>query len=62
MPARRSFPPPKSVKKKLKDRKQRLEKLTSGQVAGQATKEVVEAMQAAILVSAVIVPVVVTST
>jgi len=41
-------------KKKLKERKQRLEKLTSGQLAGKATKEAVEAVQAAIVVCAVI--------
>ena len=40
-------------KKKLKERKRRLEKLTSGQLAGKATKEVVEAVQAAVLVCAV---------
>ncbi|MCP4571307.1 MAG: GPP34 family phosphoprotein [bacterium] len=44
-------------KKKLKERKQRLEKLTSGQVAGAATKEAVEAVQAAVMV-AVMVPVI----
>ena len=48
-------------KRKLKDRKRRLEKLTSGQVVGQATKEVVQAMQTAIMVSTVIVPVVISS-
>jgi Golgi phosphoprotein 3 len=47
-------------KKKLKERKKRLEKLTSGQLAGKATKEAVEAIQAAILVCA-IVPVVITT-
>jgi len=47
-------------KKKLKTRKQRLEKLTSGQVAGAATKEAVEAIQAAMMV-AVMVPVFVAS-
>lgn len=41
-------------KKKLKERKKRLEKLTSGQLAGKATKEAVEAIQAAILVCAVV--------
>jgi hypothetical protein len=40
-------------KKKLKERKQRLEKLTSGQLAGKATKEAVEAIQAAIVVCAI---------
>jgi len=44
-------------KKKLKDRKKRLEKLTSGQVAGAATKEAVDAVHAAIAV-AVMVPVI----
>ena len=47
-------------KKKLKERKKRLEKLTSGQLAGKATKEAVEAIQAAILVCAVV-PVVITA-
>ncbi len=47
-------------KKKLKERKQRLEKLTSGQLAGKATKEAVEAVQAAILVCAVM-PVIITA-
>ena len=44
-------------KKKLKDRKKRLEKLTSGQIAGAATKEAVDAVHAAIAV-AVMVPVI----
>jgi len=48
-------------KKKLKERKQRLEKLTSGQLAGKATKEAVEAVQAAVLVCTVM-PVVITGT
>jgi hypothetical protein len=47
-------------KKKLKDRKQRLEKLTSGQVVGAATKEVVDAVRAAVAV-AVVVPVIVST-
>ena len=46
------------AKKDLKERKLRLEKLCSGQVAGAATKEAVEAVQAAILV-ATMVPIVV---
>jgi hypothetical protein len=37
-------------KKKLKGRKKRLEQLTSGQVAGAATKEAVEAVRAAVMV------------
>ena len=37
-------------KKRLKEQKQRLEDIMSGQVAGQATKEAVEAVQAAIVV------------
>jgi hypothetical protein len=41
-------------KKKLKGRKQRLEQLTSGQIAGAATKEAVEAVQAAIMVCAMV--------
>jgi hypothetical protein len=37
-------------KRKLKERKERLEQLCTGQLAGQATKEAVQAIQAAILV------------
>jgi Golgi phosphoprotein 3 len=40
-------------KKKLKERKKRLEQLTSGQLAGKATKEAVQAVQAAIMVTTV---------
>ena len=40
-------------KKKLKERKKRLEMLTSGQLAGKATKEAVQAVQAAIMVTAI---------
>ena len=48
-------------KKKLKGRKQRLEKLTSGHVVGTATKEAVEAAQAAVMV-AVMVPIFIATT
>jgi golgi phosphoprotein 3 len=48
-------------KKELKGRKERIKRLTSGEVVGQATKEAVEAIQAAIIMTAVIVPVIVTS-
>ncbi len=48
-------------KKELKSRKERIKQLTNGDVAAQATKEVVEAIQAAVIVSAVIVPMIVTS-
>jgi len=41
-------------KKKLKSRKQRLEKLTSGQVVGTAAKEAVEAAQAAVMVATMV--------
>jgi hypothetical protein len=40
-------------KKKLKERKKRLEQLTSGQLAGKATSEAVQAVQAAIAVTVV---------
>jgi hypothetical protein len=40
-------------KRKLKERKKRLEQLTSGQLAGKATKEAVQAVQAAIFVAAI---------
>ena len=40
-------------KKKLKERKKRLEQLSSGQLAGKATKEAVQAVQAAIMVAAI---------
>lgn len=48
-------------KKKLKSRKQRLEKLTSGQVVGSAAKEAVEAAQAAVAVAAMVPIVIATS-
>ena len=41
-------------KKKLKARKERLEQLSSGQMAGAATREAVEAMQAAIFVCTIV--------
>jgi len=41
------------AKKKLKERKQRLENLASGRVAGAATKEAVEAMRAAAMVAVI---------
>jgi len=37
----------------LRERKKRLEKLTSGQLAGKATKEAVQAVQAAIMVTTI---------
>ena len=40
-------------KKKLKARKKRLEQLTKGNVAGKATKEAIEAMQAAVVAAMV---------
>lgn len=40
-------------KKKLKERKIRMELLSTGQLAGKATKEAVEAVQAAIMVAAI---------
>ena len=48
-------------KKELKQRKDRIKDLTNGDAAAQATKEAVEAIQAAVIVSAVIVPMIVTS-
>jgi len=40
-------------KKKLKDRKRRLENLAAGKVAGTATKEAIEAMRAAVMVAVI---------
>jgi hypothetical protein len=40
-------------KKRLKDRKKRLQDLTEGSVVGEATKEVVQAMQAAVMVAGI---------
>ena len=40
-------------KKQLKARKQRIEDLSKGQVVGKATKEAVEAVQAAIMVATI---------
>jgi len=47
-------------KKELKGRKERIKQLGNGEVVGQATKEAVEAIQAAIILTTVIVPVVIT--
>ena len=47
-------------KKRLKGQKQRLEDIMSGQVAGQATKEAVEAVQAAVFVCTMV-PVITTT-
>lgn len=40
-------------KKKLKQQKERMEKLINGEVTGAATKEAIEAVQAAIMVAAI---------
>lgn len=48
-------------KKELKPRKERIERISNGEVTGKATKEAIEAMQAAVMV-AVIVPTIVAST
>lgn len=48
-------------RKRMKDRKDRLRQITEGEVSGKATREAVEAMQAAVLV-ATIVPSVVAAT
>ena len=48
-------------KKKLRDRKQRIERVVNGELCGRAAKEVIEATQAAVMV-AVMVPVIVSST
>ncbi len=48
-------------KKEMKGRKERIKQLGNGEVVGQATKEAVEAIQAAIILTTVIVPVVITS-
>ena len=48
-------------KKRLKTRKKRLEDLSSGQVVGKATKEAVEAIQAAVLICTMV-PVITAST
>ncbi len=49
-------------KKELKTRKSRIEQLINGELSGQATKEAIEAMQAAIMVAAVIPSIVAAST
>ena len=48
-------------KKDLKGRKARIKQLSSGEIVGQATKEAVEAIQMAIILTTIIVPVVITS-
>ena len=49
-------------RKELKPRKNRIQQLTDGHVASQATKEAVEAIQMAVILTTIIVPVVITST
>ncbi|MGD9265404.1 MAG: hypothetical protein PVJ71_06480, partial [Lysobacterales bacterium] len=48
-------------RKELKSRKKRIEQITNGDVTGKATKEVIAACQAAVMV-AVIIPAVTTTT
>ncbi len=48
-------------KKRIKTQKAHIKSITEGQLAAQATREAIEAIQAAIIVTAVIVPVVVSS-
>ena len=48
-------------KKELKNRKKHIEKIINGELAGKAAKEAIEAMQAAIMVAAIM-PVIVTTT
>lgn len=43
-------------KKELKARKERVKELTQGQIAGQATREAVQAIQTAVLITTIIVP------
>lgn len=47
-------------KKEVKQRKQRIERIVNGDIAGKATKEAIEAMQAAVMV-AVIMPMMITT-
>jgi Golgi phosphoprotein 3 len=49
-------------KKELKARKQRIEKIVNGELSGKATKEAIEAMQAAIMVAVIIPSIVAAST
>lgn len=48
-------------RKRLKPRKAHIKKITEGEFVGQVTRELIEALNAAIIVAAVIVPVVVSS-
>lgn len=48
-------------KKELKSRKERIKKITDGEIVGQAARKAIEAMQAAIMVSTMV-PVVIAST
>ena len=48
-------------KKKLKERKARIEKIANGEVTGQATKAAIQAMQAAVVVACIVPTVVVSS-
>jgi hypothetical protein len=48
-------------KKQIKQRKKRIEQIVNGEIAGRATKEAIEAMQAAVMVACII-PAVMTTT
>ena len=48
-------------KKELKSRKQRIEQIVNGELAGKAAKEAIEAMQAAVMVAAIM-PAIISST
>ncbi len=49
-------------KKELKARQARIEQVVNGELTGKATKEAIEAMQAAVMVACIIPAIVVTST
>jgi hypothetical protein len=49
-------------KKELKGRKDRIDKIVSGEVTGKATQEAIQAMQAAVMTAAIIPTVIATST
>jgi hypothetical protein len=49
-------------KKKLKERKQRIEKITSGDLVGKAAREAIQAMQAAVMIATIVPAVTVAAT
>jgi hypothetical protein len=48
-------------KKELKDHKKRIDQIVNGEITGKATKEAIEAMQAAIMIACIMPTIITTS-